>query len=164
MKQIMEHYAGAIIAGIVTIALLGIIFGFSYGKGQGMPKVLGEITDVALSKAQDMNGTTDAFEKHMAIIMPEISVADSYACVAKEWIMVSDCLVATDDNGQHIPVFVDSGWSAGGTDGTITVSGDGTEIYASKPGIYWLAAYVCTENGNSRNVIVKLIVNEEVVA
>ncbi len=164
MKQIMEHYGRAVIAGIITIVLLGIVFGISYGKNHGIPKMLGAMANTVLTSSNQMNGTSDAFEKHMESNLVEITVNNSYACVAQEWIAVSDCLTAVDESGQQFAVQAVAGWSAGVTDGTITVSSDGTELYASKAGVYWIKAIVDMDNGQSKNVVVKLLVNEEVIA
>lgn len=161
MKQVLEHYGGAIIAAIVAMALMGILTGMPYHNAKGMPQILGEMVDMALSQADYAKNTSNAFDSYMDVRMPEIFANNSYACVAGEWVLVSDCFTAVDEYGNSIPITVVSGWSAGVTDGTIQVSSDGTEIYVSKSGVYWVKATVCTSNGRCKNVIAKLLVNEE---
>lgn len=164
MKRVMEQYGGAMIAAIIAIVIMGLFCHVSYRGTEGMPQILGEMVQVILSEEDGKGSEENAFDTYMNVKLPDITIVNHYAGVAKEWVPVSEYVTAVDEDGNAVPITILYGWSAGVTDGAIEVSGDGTKIYATESGVYWVQASVCAGNGRCRNVIVKLMVNEEELA
>lgn len=161
MRQVIEYYGGAIIAGLVALAVMSVFARLSYQDAYGVPQILGDMVLEQLQDTKEETAERAAFTDYMGTAVPEIVIADSYACVAAKWTMVEDCLQANDEAGNALQVRVLSGTSAGNSSGRMYLASSGTRIYCTTPGIYWVYASVEMPNGRSREIKVKLIANKE---
>lgn len=150
MKQIMEHYGGAMVTGIVAFLILGMFATLSLGNKNGMSQISG-------------GNQTSAFASYMSTAVPKVTVVDAYACVAGQWITAKECFAAVGEEAESITVTVLGGLCIGDTDGEVCVSSDGSKIYCSKPGVYRVSVTASHANGRTRDMVVKLLVNKEAV-
>ena len=158
MKQVFEQYASAMIAAFLALILLTFIWSGSYFQQNGIPQVLGQMLTYSIGERGILEHS--AFWEYRKGAAPTITKREDVLVVANQRIRLSDCFEARSYQGEALSVFLKNAWTENGEETDLGISSDGTSIYVSEAGVYWVQLYTVDENRKESSIITKLLVNE----
>ena len=157
MKQVLEQYASAVIAGILAIILLVVIVRGIYGNGIGISRVLGSVL-------QDSIGVTaivesKAMEDYVQGTSIILQAKTVYMTVGQE-MFISDFFEAKNSFGEILPIFFQEAWNLSWENINVETALGGRKIRFLKEGAYRMQIFTTDKNGKEHSWIVKVLVNE----
>lgn len=157
MKQLLEQYAAAVIAGILALLLLLIIRQNIYGQGMGISQVLGLIVQNSVcEKSIIENHALEDYVKDTALMM---EIKQVYV-IANQDTEGKTCFCVKNISGEFLPVYWKRVWNSQWQAEYVTISPDGSCIRFSKPGIYWVEVFSVDKNEIAHSWVAKVLVNE----
>lgn len=157
MKQILEQYASAVIAGMLGLVLFIIINQGGYGNGFGISKVLGVILQDSISGKSIVE--KDQIQNHFKENFVDMEVKNVYVTVNQE-ITGSDCFTAKNREGNILPVYWKNVWDMNWEPVNAKILVDKDHICFPKAGVYWVQFFVLDKNEKEHSWVGKLLVNE----
>ena len=157
MRQVLEQYASAVIAGMLGLVLFIIINQGGYGNEFGISKVLGVILQDSISGKSIAEN--DQIQDHFKENSFDMKVKNAYVTVNQE-IAGSDCYTAKNREGDILPIYWESVWDANWKPADVEISEDKSCICFSKAGVYWVQFFVLDKNEKAHSWVGKLLVNE----
>lgn len=157
MKQLLEQYVAAVIAGILALLLLFMIRQNIYGQGIGISQVLGLIVQDSIH-AQSIVENQD-LENYMKDAVLEMEVKQCYVTVNQE-IAGSDCFLVKNQENVYQPVYWQAAWNCAWEPEEVSIASDGRKILFSQPGVYWVQIFSIDNNEKVHSWVAKLLVNE----
>lgn len=157
MKQLLEQYASAVIAGMLALMLIPMIGRNVYGDGQGISQVLGAVLQYSIGEKNIIEN--NVLETYISESILDIEVQNVYLTIHQETLL-SDCFLIKDKDGKVRNVYLKQAWNEAGEEVEAGVSTDRQSICISDSGVYWMQIFALDGNEKEHRWIVKLLVNE----
>lgn len=157
MKQVIEQYASAVIAGMLAVILLMVIGKNIYGKDVGISQVLGFVLQDSIGEKSIVeNPAMEEYLQGTGFVLEEKNI---YITADRE-ISVSECFEARNSYGEMVPLYLNEAWDQNGVSVDVAKSADGSKLCIAKAGAYWLRIYAIDKNNKPHHWMVKVLVNE----
>ena len=157
MKQLLEQYASAVIAGALALLLFLVIGRNIYGENQGISQVLGYILQDSVGEKSIIEN--DVLEEYLNNGILDIEVQNVYLEENKK-ILLSDCFCVKDRSGNVQDIYLKQAWNEAWEEVEVGVSADQKSICVPHAGVYWMQILALDGNGKEHSWIAKLLVNE----
>lgn len=160
MKLVMEQYASGVIAVLVAVVVLAVVMGSSTKEGFSLRASMGDIIEESLPDEEWQNSRGAAFAKCKDNILPTIALETTYELLAGVSLDINSIMTGVEKDGEKISVVVVQGWTEDFEETSLNLSTDTDFVCVENPGIYWMLAETTDSKGNTRQSMVKLLVNE----
>lgn len=160
MKNVMEQYAGAILAVVAALGIFSIFRTASFGDRQNIYGYLGTMmTDVVAREALDVK-SGDAFDEYMDYELPVFSPPARVSLKARVTTPISQIIEARDSQGNLLDIQIAGCWDEDFQETNQVMVLDETKLKLLEWGVYWIEVCATDGYGYSRNALFKVYVNE----